>query len=177
MNILEIKNLMVSTFQEVMEASKRAAALNRVKSEFFITFKNFKDIPIYTSNDLIYGHTGIKDTANALVTMADGKPTIFINEHFKNLPETTQYSLYCHEYAHIVLNHLETIDTRDHLETECEADAYAQFELGADVLGTLTSMYQSGEYTNPIVQEELSARIHSLTALVLAEESSNFKEA
>lgn len=154
-------------FKEAFTLSLRQAALKRASVTILISMDTYRGIDIFESNDFIYGHTGLYRAPGAVTTNVEGRSIILINRAFLKLPKDIQLSIYAHEYAHILLDHVNQLEdinnTKSRIDLEYEADLYARDVLGADIYKVLKYFLSNKIYREKRIRKELVKRIFNLS--------------
>lgn len=154
-------------FKEAFTLNLRQSALKRASVTILISMDTYRGIDVFESNDFIYGHTGLYRAPGAVTTNIEGRPIILINRAFLKLSKDIQQAIYAHEYAHILLDHVNQLEdinnTKSRIELEYEADLYARDVLGADIYKVLKYFLSNKIYKEKRIREELVKRIFNLS--------------
>lgn len=152
-----MKHLLIAKVKEVAytlrEATKLAkdtfTARQRIGAFHLSVNKvaTYGQADVYLDNDILLAFTLTRpEVPNALLSQSiTGKPLIYVNQGFVDLPESMKLAILAHEEGHVHYKHSKkrlgywseiTFGYGKALEMEMEADAYAQAK-GHNMLGYL----------------------------------------
>lgn len=152
---------MLNLFKKAIVNSQRAKARYALKSEDMVTLQHYQSIPVFTSDNFIFGRVGIKGRPHIQTIVTGGSPTFMINEYFGNLKHEVRNTFLAIEKAHIELGHYGHIQNPDILELQKAADIFATEFYMADIAYALSYVRDNCNLPHALVAE-YNARIYAI---------------
>lgn len=152
---------MLNLFKKAIVNSQRAKACHDLKSEDMITLEHYQAIPVFTSDNFIFGRVGIKGRPHVQTIVNQGSPVFMVNEIFGNLKHEVRNTFLAIEKAHIDLGHYGHIQNPDALELKKAADIFATEFFLADVAYSLSYIRDTCNLPHALVAE-YNARIFAI---------------
>ena len=147
---------MLNLFKKAIVNSQRAKARHALKSEDMVTLQHYQSIPVFTSDNFIFGRVGIKGRPHVQTIVNQGSPVFMVNEIFGNLKYEVRNT-----FLAIELGHYGHIQNPNILELQKAADIFATEFYVADVAYALSYIRDNCNLPDALITE-YNARIYAI---------------